>query len=537
MPPKEIWADFVSTGVVRHLSKHGNHEEDYDTWKCPHCDGTVEMVVSTQNRKAMACAAHFWNTRAPCRNRPEGDLRGKKGPKKDQGAAAAAEPPVVGQPLEAQNAGLQQELSRVRLELERERITSERYRQDRDASEIRLNEERILSERLGQALDSERIIGERHRQARYASDMVLNQERVVSEQRRQELYTERTVSEQHLRNQEARGEQHRGQLALPVNEGDFCRRFLRQAIASDALLRQMSPSKRVAMQLLDLYAQTGSPAEDQFELFKKAYNTMPAQSAMAVVRRFYGETTDATLERAAAQLNTLEASMPELETEKRSERADEALCLFHLQNVCRRVGFKPLTRAGFAALHLAEYDEIRTRFANRVRVTTDEIRCFLQNEPEGRAFWLALCARCGLPMEPYNADKYQVEHIKNVGWGGTDHYINFMILPKLLNNAAEFRYGPGEVKMITLTLPKYQLVQRFARWRIGNKEKHVPGDAFWKIESEAYALPPINISTGERHLRATTLGKRQRTGDTVALRAMRRLCVLPDTSDSDGANA
>lgn len=301
------------------------------------------------------------------------------------------------------------------------------------------------------------------------------------------------------------------QLAIPAHEGDFCRQFIRQAMASDTLLRQMSPSKRVALQLLDLYAQTSNHDAAQFELFKKAYSTMCAQAAMTVVSRFHGEDTDPTLERAAAQISTLEASMPELEQEKQAERADEALCLFHLQNACRRVGFKPLTRAGFSALFLAEYAEVRTRFAGRVRVMRDEIRKFLQDEPEGRKFWLALCARCGLPVEPYHPSKYQIEHIKNSSWGGADHYINFMVLPTLLNNAAEFRYGPGEVKMITLGPVKYQLVQRFAKWHMG-ADQDVPRDAFWKIEAEYYALQPISI-TGARqmNLRECVGGKRKHT--------------------------
>lgn len=303
------------------------------------------------------------------------------------------------------------------------------------------------------------------------------------------------------------------QLTMPAHEGDFCRHFIRQAMASDALLRQMSPSKRVALQLLDLYAQTGAHDAEQFEFFKKAYSTMCAQAAMSVVRRFYGEATDPTLERAAAQIGTLEASMPELEQEKQKERADEALCLFHLHNACRRVGVKPLTRAGFSALYLAEYAEVRERFAGKVRVTRDEIRKFLQDEAEGCKFWLALCARCGLPVKPYDPQKYQIEHILNGSWGGADHYINFMVLQTLVNNAAEFRYGPGEVKMITLGLAKYQLVQRFARW-IQLVGKDVPRDAFWKIEAEYYSLPPISI-TGSRQLqlRECVGGKRQKPND------------------------
>jgi len=156
MAPKAVWGDFVSTGVVRHAGKFGSRQdEEYDTWRCPHCEGTVEMIVSTQNRKSMACAAHFWNTKAPCPKRPETDLRGKKvpKPKHEDAPAVVIELPVVGEPLEAQDPALQQELAQARLELARERIISERClqdsercRQERDDSDKRLNEERILSE-------------------------------------------------------------------------------------------------------------------------------------------------------------------------------------------------------------------------------------------------------------------------------------------------------------------------------------------------------------------------------------------------------
>ena len=49
----------------------------------------------------------------------------------------------------------------------------------------------------------------------------------------------------------------------------------------------------------------------------------------------------------------------------------------------------------------------------------------------------------------------------NDSWGGSDHYANFMVLFTGLNSSAEFRYGPGEVKMIAIGMTRYRLVLRF----------------------------------------------------------------------------
>ena len=46
--------------------------------------------------------------------------------------------------------------------------------------------------------------------------------------------------------------------------------------------------------------------------------------------------------------------------------------------------------------------------------------------------------------------------------GGADHYyLNYAVLHTPLNNSADIKYGPGEVKT---GCSIYSFVQRFARW-------------------------------------------------------------------------
>ena len=264
------------------------------------------------------------------------------------------------------------------------------------------------------------------------------------------------------------------------------------------------------MQLLDLYAQSQTHDEAQLELFKKAFSNMNSSASIGIVQRFYGDSVDSGLVQASKRLTEQEASIPDLSTNSQVRAAEEALCVMHLHNACRRIGIHPLTRAGFSALYLGEYAEVRTRFSGCVRVTCNDIRRFLRDEPSGRLFWTALCQRCGLPRDSYDSSKYQIEHVLNDSWGGADHYINFMVLFTQLNNSAEFRYGPGEVKMITLGKNKYQLVQRFARWdqKAGG---NVPRDEFFKIESEHYALPPVSITGGHQLKIRDCLSGKKRT--------------------------
>tara|TARA_B100000575_G_C23093790_1_gene630715 strand:+ start:335 stop:1621 length:1287 start_codon:yes stop_codon:yes gene_type:complete len=320
----------------------------------------------------------------------------------------------------------------------------------------------------------------------------------------------RAENEQRDKRELARDERHRGSglgqggasssntVALPTNESAFGLDFVRRALESDSLLRQLSSPKRAVLQLVDLYAHANAIDSDQLELFKKAFASMGSAAAMGVVKRCYGDAVEPALERMGALVQNMERDIPDLVASARSGAAEEALCLMHLHNVCRRVDVEPLSRDGFSALYLGEYTEVRLRFAGYVRVTRMDMRRFFSDEPEGERFWLALCRRCGLPARPYDASVYQIEHILNDSWGGADHYANFMVLFSALNNSAEFRYGPGEVKMITLGAVKYRLVQRFAKWDRAQPGS-APRDSFFKIESEHYALPAITI-TGERQL-------------------------------------
>ena len=276
--------------------------------------------------------------------------------------------------------------------------------------------------------------------------------------------------------------------------------FMLRALQSDALMRQMSPAKRAAAQLLDLYGHQPATDRDQFELFKKAFASMGAAAAMGVVRRHFGEGADPVLEEAVAKLVEMEGHFPEMGAHSASKAAEEALCLMHLENACRRVGVRPLTRVGFSALYLGEFNEVRLRFAGYVTVRRDQVTTFLRDEQAGKAFWCALCTRAGLPVAPYDANIFQIEHVLNTAWGGADHYLNFMVLHRVLNNAAEFRYGPGEVKMILLGAHKFGFVQRFARWDRAT-DATIPRDIFLKIESEHYALPALSLHGRQLQLR------------------------------------
>jgi len=149
--------------------------------------------------------------------------------------------------------------------------------------------------------------------------------------------------------------------------------------------------------------------------------------------------------------------------------AEDAMCLAQLEQLFRRVKVPWRTRAQLAALYLGQYAEVREHFSDAVEVSRALIRKWLIEHPVGRAFWLRLAERCGLPVEPFNASKYQIEHILNAAWGGADHPLNFMILFVEVNNSVEFRTGPCHLKMIALGRRLYEFVQRFARWNVETK--------------------------------------------------------------------
>ena len=82
----------------------------------------------------------------------------------------------------------------------------------------------------------------------------------------------------------------------------------------------------------------------------------------------------------------MESGFPEIAARAMSTAAEEALCLMHLESVCRRVGVKPLTRTGFSSLYLGEYEEIRNHFSGWVDVKKSDVITFLRDVPVGKRF-------------------------------------------------------------------------------------------------------------------------------------------------------
>eukprot|EP00966_Prymnesium_polylepis_P252658 5840919-Prymnesium_polylepis.1 len=141
------------------------------------------------------------------------------------------------------------------------------------------------------------------------------------------------------------------------------------------------------------------------------------------------------------------------------------------------------------------------RFAGATTVRRDQMKKFFCEDHTGRRAWLALCTKAGLPANPFDPQLYQIEHILNSAWGGADHYLNYAVLHTPLNNSSEFRYGPGEVKMILLGRAVHGFVQRFARWDKAAPAA-TPRDAFLSVEENAFSLPVVsllNTNTITRH--------------------------------------
>jgi len=275
-----------------------------------------------------------------------------------------------------------------------------------------------------------------------------------------------------------------------------------RTIRSHSLICQVSPAKAGVLQYIDIESTRGSVDEAQSELFKKAYASMGAADALAVVRRCFGEETSDALISCAEAVQRLENDVPELAATNKSTAAEDAICRMHLENACRRVDASVRSKEYLSRLYLGEYSEIRNKFAGRLDVTTADVVAFFRDDPAGRSFWIAFCAHIGVPPRPYDSDLYQIEHVLNKAWGGADHYLNYCVLLRVLNNCAEFKYGPGEVKLALLGRHKYAFVQRFARWNTVVRGS-APRDAFLRIESECYALPAVSLTgkaAGKRQL-------------------------------------
>ena len=185
--------------------------------------------------------------------------------------------------------------------------------------------------------------------------------------------------------------------------------------------------------------------------------------------------------------------------------AEDAMCLTQLRLLYKRVKVPWQTRQQMAAMYLGWYAELHEYLARAPHASCATIRTWLCNHPDGQRCWFAIQERCGWPPGPYDASLYEVEHVLNAAWGGADHALNFMILPRAINNSIEFRCGPGHLKMILLGRPLFELVQRFARW---DKEQplRVPRSRFLDQERGFRTESLLGM-------RQTTIGfeKRQRT--------------------------
>ena len=152
-----------------------------------------------------------------------------------------------------------------------------------------------------------------------------------------------------------------------------------------------------------------------------------------------------------------------------------------LQALHRRVKVKWTGRDQCHALWIGQYSEVREHFAGKISVSRAQITDWLRGHVVGKRFWLRLCVRCGLPTEPFNSILHEIEHVHNSAWGGSDHYLNYMILAAPINNSIEFRTGPCHLKMIMIGRTNFALVQRFARWHQQARDT-TPRDSFLHTE-------------------------------------------------------
>ena len=210
-----------------------------------------------------------------------------------------------------------------------------------------------------------------------------------------------------------------------------------------------------------------------------------------------------------AELREAQRRLVELQQAKAV--AEDDMCLEQLRVVFARVGAPWLPRECFQALYLWQYSEVQERFSCKATVETDEVVKWLRDDAAtGQATWLRICARAGLPQEPFNPALYQIEHIHNKAHGGADYPINYMILFTPVNNSVEFRYGAYHLKMILLGRPIYTFVMRFATW-CKTKRAGTHCDAFMDVDS----IPRVTLTPGRLTQTRLTLGKRKHDSASV----------------------
>tara|TARA_B110001452_G_C15216420_1_gene421839 strand:+ start:1061 stop:1678 length:618 start_codon:yes stop_codon:yes gene_type:complete len=153
-----------------------------------------------------------------------------------------------------------------------------------------------------------------------------------------------------------------------------------------------------------------------------------------------------------------------------------------------RVGLSMLKSKGaFRRMYLGQYKEVRqrcatdatahpptaplmlpdrlVRFKGYVEVVPRQIREWILDEPTGRDFWTKFKRLTGLTGGLY--PDYQIEHVVNrESCQGANHYLNYMVLHAKLNNSAEFKYGPGEVKFAAVGQKQWRFITKFHRWQL-----------------------------------------------------------------------
>ena len=284
--------------------------------------------------------------------------------------------------------------------------------------------------------------------------------------------------------------------------------LLRELERAPALLNEVVNSQVEAEKRAQCAEDARHAAEAKIEAMQAEANVLTERiremhsSSLASIGDDVEEaTSEVTLQ---ARVDALTARLEELQ--KTELAAEDAMCLAQLEVLFKRVKAPWLTREQMQALYIGQYAEVLEHFAGRVTVTCAQMRDWLREHAVGRQFWARLCQRSGLPVAPFNASLYEIEHVVNAAWRGPDHPFNFMILFASVNNSVEFRIGPSHLKMIALGRHNFEMVQRFALWHWRTKAT-TPRDLFVQLDKKCRLL---NLLDGPRQTTlATFCGKRK----------------------------
>ena len=195
--------------------------------------------------------------------------------------------------------------------------------------------------------------------------------------------------------------------------------------------------------------------------------------------------------------------MAALTEQQQAENAQvDKECLKQLKALCEREGVT-FTGDKRLAMYLGQYEEVMQHFGVSkfaTYVSTQHMIDWLRDNATGKRFWKKYCAACGLPVEPYDTQKYEIEHILNVAWGGVYHPLNYMVLWKALNRAPEFVFGPGHLKMSMVGRTTFEHVQCFARWWADPLNKRRGKMYNFLLSIEAMKNPLIHLFNDQRLL-------------------------------------